>query len=451
MASTHSLDMTSGPISKRLITFAFPVLVTFLLQQLYTVADKAIVGRFAQNGMQALAAVGAVGPFVALVLNMNSGLSAAVNVRCANLRGSGELELLRKSMHTSIILSGLLGIFLECVGLCSSRAALQLLETPPEIFELSLLYIKIYMVGLPAGVIYNFGAAILRAHGDTKRPMYILLVTGLINVLLNLVFVVILGMSVAGVALATLIAQVLSAVWVLWILFDPKGDYKLLPKQLRLHGESAKVILRLGIPSGVDRMAFSIANMVMQASVNSFQSTAILAGKTVATDIGELISQVQYAFGVACMSFSGQCYGAKKYKRIDRMLLRAIPLCCGILAVLATVITIFPGFIVSIFNSDPAAIAAGKEILLTIIWGYLLYALAQIFYNTSRGMGASLSIMLLNVLGIIVPRLLWIWVFFPMRHQITWLFLCYPISWGASALFQGAYYIHWRRKTRKTL
>ena len=133
------------------------------------------------------------------------------------------------------------------------------------------------------------------------------------------------------------------------------------------------------------------------------------------------------------------------------MLLRAIPLCCGILAVLATVITIFPGFIVSIFNSDPAAIAAGKEILLTIIWGYLLYALAQIFYKTSRGMGASLSIMLLNVLGIIVPRLLWIWVFFPMRHQITWLFLCYPISWGASALFQGAYYIHWRRKTRKTL
>ena len=276
-------------------------------------------------------------------------------------------------------------------------------------------------------------------------------VASITNIALDILFVFGFKWGIAGAAVATVIAQGISAVWVLRILFDPKDDYKLLPKQLQFYWPSVKKILRIGIPSGLNSLMFSVANMILQASINSFHDTAIIAGKTAATDVGELVSQIQYAFGVTCMSFAGQCYGAKNYKRIDKMLMKAIPICCGVMAVFAALITAFPTFVIAIFNSDPAVAAAGKEVLLTIIWGYLLFAVAQMFYNVCRGMGASMGVTLINVLGIIVPRLIWIWVFFPMRHSISWLYICYPLSWFISAVLQGAYYIHLRRKMEKML
>ena len=451
MASSHTLDMTTGSITKKVISFTLPVLCTLLLQQLYTIADKAVVGQFASNGMQALAAVGATSSIVAMCLNFTSGLAAAVNVRCANLKGSRDEQTLRKSMHTSVLVSVVLGLLCGGLIMLLSRPLLRLLDTPEELIDLSDRYLKIYMAGLPATVIYNFGAGILRAYGDTKRPMYILLITGFVNVVLNLIFVLAFDMSVEGVALSTLIAQIISAVWVLIILFAPKDNYKLTFGELQIHGKSVKEILRLGIPGGFNGMMFSLANMVLQASVNSFQDTAIIAGKAAAMDAGELVSQIQYAFGIACLSFAGQCYGAGNFKRIDKMLLKSIPLCCVMMSVATTVYTVFPGFVIGIFNSDPAVVAAGKNLLIMTTWGYLLFAVSQLFYNASRGMGASIGITMMNMISIILPRLIWVWVFFPMKHDIVWLYVCYPVSWFISAVTQGFYYVYYRKKAEQKM
>ncbi len=449
MASSHTLDMTTGSITKKIFSFTLPVLCTLILQQLYTMADKAVVGQFASDGVKALAAVGGTSSIVAMALNFTAGLAAAANVRCANLRGSGDQVTLRKSMHTAVLVSVVLGLVCGALIVGFSRPLLLLLETPEDLIDLSDVYLKIYMAGLPATVIYNFGAGILRSFGDTKRPMYILLVTGFLNVVLNVIFVVVLHMSVAGVALSTLIAQVISAVWVLWILFAPKDEYRLSFKELKFHGQSVKELMRLGIPGGINGMMFSLANMVLQASVNSFQDTAIIAGKAAAMDAGELVSQILYAFGITCMSFAGQCYGAGDCKRIDKMLTKAIPACCGMMAVVTTVFTIFPGFIIGIFNSDPAVAAAGKNLLIMTTWGYQLFAVAQLFYNATRGMGASLGITVMNMISIIVPRLIWVWVFFPMKRDIVWLYLCYPISWFISAVTQGLYYWYYRKRAER--
>ena len=225
VSKKNTLDMTQGPIVKKLFAFALPLILSLVLQQLYNLADRAVVGRFAADGKNALAAIGATSSITALLLNLSNGLASGLNVRCANLRGAGHLKTLRKSMHTGVLLAAALGLLLGVTGILISGSMLDLLGTPDLIRGKSTLYLQIYFAGLPATVIYNFGAAILRAHGDTKRPMYILMISGILNVVLNLLLVVVFKMDVAGVAIATAIAQVLSAFRIMWILFNKKDAY----------------------------------------------------------------------------------------------------------------------------------------------------------------------------------------------------------------------------------
>lgn len=446
MASKNTLDMTQGPIVKKLFTFAVPLILSLILQQLYNLADRAVVGRFAADGKNALAAIGATASVTALLLNLSNGLASGLNVRCANLRGAGETVTLRKSMHTGILLAAALGVFLGVVGILISEPMLQLLETPKEILDKSTLYMQIYFAGLPATVVYNFGAAVLRAHGDTKRPMYILMISGILNVVLNLVFVIAFKMDVAGVAIATAVAQVLSAFRILWILFNKKDAYKLSFKELGFHMPSLKVIISIGVPNGLNGVLFSLSNLVVQSSINSLNSTAIIAAKTAATDAGNLVYQIIHGFSLACVSSSGQCYGARKYKRIDQLAIKAI-LCSGALvAAAAGLMTLFPGFVIGIFNDSPDVIAVGKNILLINSWSYVIYVVSDIYLSCTRGMGRSLGITLMNIAAIIAPRLIWIWFFFPQCRTIEFLYLCYPFSYITSAVAQFIYFKMVRKK-----
>ena len=296
MASKHTLDLTQGPILKRLFSFAIPIFFTLVLQHLYDAADKAVVGQFAVNGKEALAAIGATGAVNAMILNLKTGLATGVNIHCSKLRGAGDAEGLRKGMHSSVLLSVITGTILAIIGIVISKPVLRALGTPEAIMRDAVLYMQLRMVGLPVMSVYNFCNGIFRSHGDTKRPMFILLISGLLNVALNVVFVVVFKMRVAGVAIATTASQLITAVFLLKILFDPKDAYRLTLKELKVSKSAAKEVFRLGIPAGINMMVVNLGNVVVQSSINSFNDTALIAAKTVVTDIMNLLMQEVQAY-----------------------------------------------------------------------------------------------------------------------------------------------------------
>ncbi len=451
MVRRNTLDMTQGSIVKKLFAFAIPVLFTLVLQQLYSLADRAVVGQFAADGEIALAAIGATASITAMIVNMSNGLASGLTVRCANLKGANDETLLKKSMHTGVLLSIVAGFVLGVVGILISRPMLQLLDTPKAILGKSTLYLQVYFAGLPATVIYNFGAAILRSFGDTKRPMYILLFSGIVNVALNLILVIVCKMDVAGVAIATAAAQTLSMLVILRILFSQNDAYRLSFKKLRFHGPSLKVIARIGIPNGINGILFSLSNMIIQSSINSFDNTAIIAGKTAAQDVASIIYQVIHAFALACVSFSGQCFGAKKYKRIDKLTIKSILACGAVVAVMCTFATVFSDFCIGIFNNNPEVIKAGRSLMFILIWSYLLYTVSDLVLSCTRGIGKSLGVTAINVAALLAPRLIWIWFFFPAHRTIEYLYLCYPISYVISSAAQIIYYILLRKRMNKQL
>ncbi len=449
MKQSATMDLTQGSVTKKFISFAIPIMLTLLLSHLYNVADRVVVGRFAENGKFALAAVGATSSATTLFVNLFNGLAIGTNVICANHRGAKDEESLTRCMHSAIVLSIYVGLSICVLGLVVSKPLLQLMDTPEDVLELATLYIRIYLLGIPAYAVYNFGANILRAHGDAKRSMYVLSVTGLINVGLNLVFVIGCGMSVAGVAIATTIAQYVSMIWMLFILFSPRGIYKMRVKLLKIHRESALAVVRVGVPCGLNGIVFTVSNMILQSSLNSFGSIAV-AGKTAAMDISTMVYQGMHAAQMACVSFSGQCYGAKNYKRIDTLLLRSVGICWIFIVVVASLCTIFPRQLLGLFNSDPGVVNAGINLLLINVWGYLIYTVSEITTGCTRGMGRSGIPSLLNFLGICVPRILWVLLIFPLKRDITFLYLCYPVSWVISAVLQLSYYLY-VRKTLSTI
>ena len=445
MANGKTLDLTQGSVIKKLLIFAFPIMLGNILQQLYGAADRIVVGQFAENGAIALAAVGATSSATALIVGLFIGIATGVNVICANLLGAKKQKSLRNAMHTGIFVSVICGVAVALFGYFSSRQILLWMATPEDVLDQATLYMQIYFLAVPASLIYNFGAGILRAHGDTKRPMFILIISGFANVVLNLVLVILFHLDVAGVAIATAVSQVISAVMVLWILFSPKGEFRLRMKELKIHTSHLSSIVRVGIPSGLGSMVFSIANVILQSSVNSFGNPAIIAGKTAAIDISSLIYQVLAAMLATCVSFSGQCYGARNYKRVDKLALTATALSYGIMGVLVALCCVFAPQLVGLFNADPEVMEYGTMILLINALGYLVYIPSEIFLGCSRGMRRATVPMLLNLLGICVTRLIWIWAVFPAFPTVKLLYLCYPVSWVISSVLQVGYYILMRR------
>lgn len=445
--SRNQLDLTTGSVTGKLLAFTMPVLASNLLQHLYNAADKAVVGKFAVNGSLALAATGATGSAITLLLNLFVGLATGANVVCANLRGASKPNELRRAMHTSITLAALAGVCAMVIGLLAAEPFLQLMACPDELIDLATLYMRIYFVGAPFSLLYNFGSAILRAHGDTKRPMIILAVSGLANVALNLVFVICFGMDVDGVAWATVISQILSAVIVLWILFKPDGGFDLNLRELKLHGQELASIVRIGIPCGLNGIVFSISNVTVQSAINTLGAD-VMAGCSASGGITGLVFQVLASFSIGCVSFSGQCFGARLYDRIDRLEITSISLCCAMMAALSMIVTFFPRPFLLIFTNNEAAIREGTPQMVITCWSYLLYSMSELTLGTLRGMRYSTVPTLLNVGCICLPRLIWVFFFFPMLPQLWFLYLCYPISYAISATAQILYFLRVRKTIR---
>ena len=455
MRTLKTLDLTQGSVSKKLLAFVLPLIFSNLLQQLYNVTDRVVVGQFAENGTFGLAAVGSTSAATTMFLSLFSGLAIGTNVICSNMRGAKNQVGVERCMHTSILMALICGIGIGMVGFVFCKPLLVLMGTKEEVLDLATLYMRIYFMGSPGSIVYNFGASILRAHGDTKRPMYILSITGLINVLLNLVLVIGFHRSVDGVAIATITAQYISAISVLVILFSPKGIYKMKLRKLRLHGKTVLSVIRVGVPCGLNSMVFTVSNVIVQSAVNTYEPYMI-AGKTAAVDISTLIYQIVGAFYSGSVSFSGQCYGAGKYKRIDQLLVKGTLLCWCFMISLSVIATIFPRQLLSIFNDDPKVIEAGVNILLINCWGYLLYTVSETALGCLRGMKESAIPSLMNFIGICVPRIAWVLFVFPkFQHlyttDMTFLYLCFPISWALSTALQLGYYLICRRKLEKRL
>ena len=449
MAGPKTMDLTKGSVTKQILLFALPIMLGNLLQQLYNVADKAIVGQFAENGELGLAAIGATSSATQLIIGLFTGLGVGVNVICANQLGAKKNDELRQTMHTAMVLAVLCGVAVAILGILAAGGILRLLATPTDVFDPGAMYMRIYFAGVPVSLLYNFGAGILNAHGDTKRPMGILLLSGLANVVLNIILVVAFKMGVEGVAIATVVSQVLSALMILRILFHQKDQYGLRVEELKIHPKQALAIIRVGVPSGFGGIVFSISNVTIQTAVNSFNRATIIAGRTIAQDINALLYQIEAALFATCVSFSGQCYGAGEYKRIDKLALSSSLLCVGGYFVCAVICTVFSAQIVGIFNSNPEVVKIATMVLLICCWGDILYAPSEMFIGCLRGMRYGMLPTILNLLGVCLPRLLWVWLIFPLKRTVFVLMLCYPISWLFSTLVQGICYWIVRRKQMK--
>ena len=426
MASKYSLDMTKGPFLKKILRFSLPLMFTGLLQMIYNTADVIVVGRFA--GGTALAAVGATGSLVNLILNIFLGMSMGSGVMTAKYIGARDEASVKRCVHSAMLLSILSGIFVAIFGFIFSEQLLVMMDSPEDVLPLSTLYLKIFFLGAPAGMVFNFGASIVRATGDTKKPLIILSVSGIINIVLNLILVINFNMSVAGVAIATIVSQYISATVIVIVLLKMQNACRLKPKELRFHKEELKRILFVGIPAGIQNSLFSVSNVIIQTTVNSFGSVA-MAGIAAGSNIDSLIYTCTNAISQTTMTFSSQNFGAKKYENFNKIYFRCIALTIAIGVSMGALGIVFKEFLVGIFSTDPAVIKIGAERLTLILPFYFFCSLMDVGAGQLRGMGKSVLPMMVSLLGGCGLRLLWIFVFFPHNPTLIYLYYAYPISW----------------------
>lgn len=448
MKNNSRMDMTKGPIAKQLIIFSIPIILSSILQQLYTTADQIIVGKFAQNGDTALAAVGATSNVTNLLLNLFIGLSVGATVTCAKFIGAKDKERTSRTVHTAVGLSIVSGLFISLVGIVFARMIMIAMSTPADVIDHSVLYMQIRFAGVPFSLIYNFGAGLMRASGEAKKPLYILGVTGLINVMLNLVFVIYFGMAEAGVALATSIANVLNSICIIYCLTHRSDDMKLYLKKIRFYKDEFLNILKVGIPSGLNAILFNLANVVLQSSVNGF-GKIYMAASTSASSLGNYLSLVCSAFGTSTLSFVGQNYGAKNYKRIRKVTLVANMMGIAVVAILAVIITLNGRFFLGLFTNEQQVIDAGIGKVFILCYGYIIYLPSAVFSSTLRGIEKSNLPLAINIASTLGVRLLWIWFIFPLHKTFNFLLLAYPLSWGSASLALMITYLVQRSKFPK--
>ena len=434
--------MCNGTIMDKLVSFAIPLMVSGILQLMFNAVDIIVVGRF--SGSQALAAVGSTTALINVFTNLFIGVSLGANVLAARFYAAGKTKEMSETVHTSVTLALISGVAMAAVGLVFSRLALEVMGTPADVIDQSTLYMRIYFLGMPFFMLYNYGAAILRAVGDTKRPLMFLVVAGVTNAVLNMILVIVFHLGVAGVAIATIISQLISCILVLRCLYMTDSSYQLRFSRLCMKKFYLVQIFQVGIPAGVQSTVINISNALLQSSVNSFGSTA-MAGYTAANNIlGFLYASVN-AVTQACMSFTSQNYGVGKYKRMDRVLLD-----CGILSfVIALVLGcgsyMLGGEILKIYTEDPEVIRCGVEILSITTVPYFLCGIMDLFPGALRGMGHSGVPMILSIIGTVGTRIVWIFWIFPQHRSLYTLFISYPASWFITIVLQVVCFVFVRR------
>lgn len=445
----HTPNMLQGPLLPSIIRYTIPVILTSFLQLLFNAADLVVVGQY--RGSIALAAVSTTTSLINLILGLFLGLSTGVSVAVSYAIGSRQRDAIRKAVHTTVPLAVIGGLIVAIVGCVIAKPVLTSMDTPDEIMPLALLYMQIIFCGKPFALLYNFCAAILRAAGDTKRPLYYLTFSGVLNVVLNLIFVRFLGMNVEGVALATVISQVLSAVLVVYALCKRADDCKLDLKKVRFYKTPLLKILRVGLPAGIQSSLFSVANVTIQASINSFGGV-FMSGNGAAANIEGFVYAIQHAFSMTAVNFIGQNAGAHQYKRIKKVLFTCLACSFSVTLVITMLVKLFGPQLLSIYISDsPEAITYGMMRITMVCSLYAVYALMDTAAGSLRGMGVSLTPMVISLIGVCGFRILWVNTIFqiPAYHTPQWLYACFPVSWAVTFICHFVvFFIIYKKRVR---
>ena len=446
--SKYEIDMCNGSIMDKLVSFSLPLMLSSILQLMFNAVDIIVVGRF--SGSQALAAVGATTALINIFTNLFIGISMGANVLAARYYAAGQDREMSEAVHTAITLALISGVLMAFVGFGASRGALSLMATPADVIDQSTLYMRIYFLGMPFFMLYNYGAAILRAVGDTKRPLIYLIFAGMANAVLDLLLVIVVPLGVAGVAIGTVTSQMISSILVLRCLHQSETSYQIRFSKLSIKVIYLKRIFQVGIPAGIQSMVINFSNALLQSSVNSFGSIA-MAGYTAANNILGFLYVSVNAVTQACMSFTSQNYSVRKPKRMDRVLLDCAILSAGISAVLGVGAYVFGSQVLKIYTADADVIQCGLEILSITTVPYFLCGIMDLFPGAMRGMGYSAVPMVLSVIGTVGTRIVWIYGFFPHHRSLHFLFISYPGSWIATIALQAVCFWFVRKRCLRVL
>lgn len=433
----YEINMTEGPLWGKIARFTMPLMLTSFLQLLYNAADNVVVGKFAENGEIALAAVGSTGSLINLIVNLFIGLSVGTSIVVAQYLGKREFKQVQDTVHTSITISIIFGVILLFIGVLFAKPLLLMMNADKDVIDGAALYMRIYFIGMPVNMLYNFGSAVLRAIGDTKRPLYILTISGLVNVILNLILVVVFHLDVAGVAIATIVSQAISAVLIVWCLMKTDGAVNLNLKKLKIHPRKLWELAKCGLPAGFQGMLFSISNVLIQSSINTFGPSGI-AGNAVAGNIEGFIYAAMNTLYQASLTFIGQNVGAKKPERIHK-----ITFICFVYVVIIGVlggqlVVRLGDMLISIYNDKREVIDAGIIRLKYVAQPYVFCGLMDMLVGSLRGMGKSVVPMIVSLLGACVFRVIWVLTVFAADPRPEVLYISYPISWFVTA---GAHFV----------
>ena len=438
--------MCNGTLMDKLIVFAVPLMISGVLQLMFNAVDIIVVGQY--SGSQSLAAVGSTTALINIFTNLFIGISMGVNVLAARFYAAGQDQEMSETVHTAILVAMISGVIMTFVGVGMARWALEVMETPDDVIDLSTLYMRIYFLGMPFFMLYNYGAAILRAVGDTRRPLLFLIVAGITNAMLNVILVVKFHMAVEGVAIATVVSQLISCILVLRCLYQSESSYQLRFSKLRMNVSYLRQIFQVGIPAGIQSVVINFSNAMLQSSVNSFGSTA-MAGYTAANNLlGFLYASVN-SVTQACMSFTSQNYGVGKFKRMDRVLIDCAIISVVFAGTLGTIFYVFGSEILQIYTKDPDVIKAGMEIISITTIPYFLCGIMDLFPGAMRGMGRSGVPMILSIIGTVGTRIVWIYGIFPLHRSLFVLFISYPGSWLITIAMQVLCFFIVRKQARE--
>lgn len=443
----YEIDMCNGPLTRKIITYCIPLALSGILQLLYNAADIIVVGRF--TGPTALAAVGSTGSLINLIVNLLIGLSVGASVCVANFYGAGREKDVRETVHTAMLISVIGGVIVAAVGMVFAKTFLGWMGSPDDVIDQATLYLRIYFAGMPLTMAYNFASAIFRALGDTKRPLYYLAVSGLVNVILNLIFVIVFKMGVAGVATATVVAQAVSTTLIIMCMIRSHSVIHLQRDMLRIHGDKLKEIVRVGLPAGLQGTIFSISNVLIQSSINSFGSIAI-AGNSASSNLEGFMYTSMNSVYQAALSFAGQNMGARKYSRLKKVLCNCLAIVTGIGIGMGAIMYLFRYQMLGIYSSDMDVINFGIERLELFCLTYFTCGAMDVMVGQMRGMGYSIVPMIVSLVGVCGIRIVWIFTVFKASNSLLTLYMSYPVSWVVTLAvhFSTFLYVYHKVKQR---
>ncbi|MBS6639493.1 MAG: MATE family efflux transporter [Clostridiaceae bacterium] len=443
MRKSYEIDMCSGPLLSRILLFAIPLICSGVLQLVFNATDIIVVGRFVSSN--AMAAVGSTSSLINLLVNFFIGISVGANVLVARFRGANDFDDAQETVQTALITAVAGGFVLIALGILLARPMLVWMATPDEVIGQAVLYMRVYFIGMPATMLYNFGAAILRAVGDTRRPLYFLTLAGLVNVAGDLLFVLVLDMGVAGVAVATVISQIISATLIVLCLMRQDGMCNVNLRRMRFHRDKFLRIMQVGLPAGLQSVIFNISNVLIQSSINSFGAT-VVAGNTAASNIEGFVYTSMNALYQTSLSFTSQNLGARQFGRIDKILVRCLALVFVIGLVLGNGAHLLGQTLLGIYTSEPEVIAYGMMRLGVVSVTYCLCGMMDVVAGSVRGLGYSILPMLVSLVGACVFRIIWIFTVFQWQHTLFSLYISYPISWALTICAHLVCYFAVRRR-----